>query len=286
MDEFGFARNLSRLADKRRPFSVATVVRTSGSSLGKPGFKMVIDHDGEVVYGTLGGACPDGPIVEVARETMDTGEPRLVKVFLDDVETAVEGTVKSRTRDEIHVETNCGGMMEIYVDPYLPPDRLIVVGEGGRDPLKDYLIKMGKLLGVEVVVIDHKPVLSSQPDVLIDEMDYDVGQFSFSERDSVVLLTKGAQDVEYLTTLSQAEVRYVGLLASRKRITQNLKELRSKGVSEAFLKRLRAPIGLDIGAISPAELAISILAEVVATKHGRQFPRKGRMVKTSKAAGQ
>ncbi len=279
MDDFGFARTMGRLVEERRPFSVATVVRITGSSLGKPGFKMVISKDQKVVYGTLGGACPDGPIVEVAREVMETGEPRLVKVFLEDVESAVKGTVTSQSRDEIHVETNCGGVMEIYVEPYLPPDRLIIVGEGGQDQLKDHLISIGKLLDFEVVVIDHKPVLSSQPDVMIDELDFDLGQFPFSERDSVVLLTKGAHDVEYLRCLAQVKLRYVGLLASRRRLAQSLKELRSGGVEEAFLKRLRAPIGVDIGATTPGELAISIMAEVVADMHGRKLPRKGEAAK-------
>jgi xanthine dehydrogenase accessory factor len=285
MNDLGFARVLGKLAEERKPFSVATVVRTVGSSLGKPGFKMVIARDERIVYGTLGGACPDGPIVQVAKEVMETGEPRIVRVYLEDVESAVEATVRSQSRDEIYVETNCGGMMEIYVEPYLPPDRLVIVGEGGRDPVEDHLVQMGKTLGFEVVVIDHKPALSTEPHVLIDELDYDLGRFSFDERDSVVLLTRGAHDVEYLTALSRAKVRYVGLMASKKRVEQLLKELQKAGVDPAFLEGLRAPIGVDIGAKTPSELALSIMAEVVATKYGRRLPRKGE-VKATKAAAE
>jgi xanthine dehydrogenase accessory factor len=285
MNDMGFARVLGRMAEERRPFSVATVVRISGSSLGKPGFKMVIDHDGRIAYGTLGGACPDGPIVQVAQEVMETGEPRLVRVYLEDVESAVKATVTSQSRDEIHVETNCGGMMEIYVEPYLPPDRLIVVGEGGRDPVEDQLVQLGRTLNFEVVVIDHKPVLSSEPDVLIDEVDFDLGRFEFGERDSVVLLTRGSHDVEYLKALSKVKVRYVGLMASRRRVEQTLKELREAGVNSSFLEELRAPIGVDIGAKTPSELVLSIMAEVVATRHGRRLPRKGE-VTASKATAE
>lgn len=281
----GFARVLGRLAEERKPFSVATVVRTVGSSLGKPGFRMVVSHDLEIVYGTLGGACPDGPIVQMAKEVMETGKPRLVRVYLEDVASAVEATVKSQSRDEIHVETNCGGMMEIYVEPFLPPDRLIIIGEGGRDPVEDHLVQMAKTLGFEVVVIDHRPVLSTEPHVLIDEMDYDLRRFDFDERDSVVLLTRGAHDMEYLTSLSKAKVRYVGLMASKKRVEQTLKELEEAGVDPSFLKELRAPIGVDIGARTPSELALSILAEVVATKYGRRLPRKGEARVTEAAAG-
>ncbi|MDX1534738.1 MAG: XdhC family protein, partial [Thermoplasmata archaeon] len=240
----------------------------------------------EVPFGTLGGACPDGPIVQVALETLESGEPRLIKVFLEDVESAVRGTVRSQTRDEIHVETNCGGVMEIYVEPYLPPDRLILVAEGGRDPLEDHLVDLGKLLDMEVVVIDHKPVLESKPDVLIEEMDYDLREFEWNKRDSVVVLTKGGRDLPVLAALAGAPVRYVGLLASRDRIAHDMKELADLGVDQAFLRRLRTPIGLDTGATTPGELALSIMAEVVATKYGRRLPRKGSgsKSKASKAA--
>ncbi len=275
VSELGFVRVLGQMVEGRRPFSVATVVRIAGSSLGKPGFKMIINSEDQIVYGTLGGACPEGPIVEVAHEVMETAEPRLIKVFLDDVKSAVEATVTSRDRDEIHVETNCGGVMEIYVEPYLPQERLIIVGAGGRDPVEDSLVHLGKLMGFEVLVIDHKPVLSNRPDVLIDDVDFDLSRLRFSDRDSVVLLTRGERDVGYLAAISKAKVRYVGLMASRHRISEDLKGLQKKGVSEAFLKALHAPIGLDIGAESPSELALSIMAEIVAIRHGRQLPRKG-----------
>ncbi|MEE8198569.1 MAG: XdhC family protein [Thermoplasmata archaeon] len=284
MDEYGFARNLGHLVGDRKPFAVATVVGVEGSSLGKPGFKMIISGDQEVAFGTLGGACPDGPIVQVAVETMETGEPRLIKVFLEDVESAVRGTVTSQTRDEIHVETNCGGVMEIYVEPYLPPDRLILVAEGGRDPLENHLVDLGKLLDMEVVVIDHKPVLESRPDVLIEEMDYDLSEFDWTERDSVVVLTKGGRDISVLAALAEAPVRYVGLLASRDRIAHDMKELADLGVAQAFLRRLRTPIGIDMGATTPGELALSIMAEVVATKYGRRLPGKASKTKAPKAA--
>lgn len=275
MDDLQHARLLGRLADEGTPFAVATVVRIEGSSLGKPGFRMVISEAGEVLRGTLGGACPDGPIVQVAQETLESGDPRLVKVFLEDVATAVEATVRSQDRDEIHVETNCGGMMEVYVEPFRPRERLIVVGEGGRDPVEDRLVQMGKILGFEVVVVNHQPVLSEEPHRLLDTPNYDLRDFAFRGTDSVLVLTKGARDVDHLEALATAPVRYVGLLASRKRVEEDRAALRERGIGEGFLDRLHAPIGVDLGAVSPAELALSILAEVVATRHGRVLPRKG-----------
>ncbi len=269
-----FARIVSSLVNRREPFAVATVVRTEGSSLGKPGFKVIISKDGEALYGSLGGVCPESAIVNTAQSTMKTGQPRTVKVFLESVEKAVEGTVVSQSEDEIHVETNCGGAMEIYVEPYLPQQRLILIGQGGKDDVEDALVKMGKSLDFEVIVVDHSPVLSEEPDELIKEMDYDISKFKFSESDSVVVLTKGGRDLEVLRGISRNRVRFLGLLASRQRVKDDLEALRKAGVPEKFVESIRAPAGADIGAITPPEIALSIISDIVATKYGKELPHK------------
>jgi len=238
-----FARILNSLVGRREPFAVATVVRTEGSSLGKPGFKVIISKEGETVYGSLGGVCPESAIVNTAQGTMKTGQPKTVKVFLESVEKAVEGTVVSQSEDEIHVETNCGGTMDVYVEPYLPQQRLILVGQGGKDDVEDALVKMGKTLDFEVIVVDHSPVLGEEPDELIKELDYDLSRFKFSESDSVIVLTKGARDVEVLGALSRFKLRFIGLLASRQRVKDDLEEL-------------------------------SIITDIVATKYGKELPHK------------
>lgn len=274
MDPAAFVRILSDLAAKREPFAVASVVRTEGSTLGKPGFKIVISKDGKIVHGTLGGGCPDGPIVAVARQTMETGTPRVVRVHLVDTTKAVEGTLASQSPDDIYVETNCGGTMEIYVEPYLPPNRLVIVGQGGRDELEDHLVHLGKRLGYEVVVVDHLPGLSESPDQLIEEVDYDLSKFPFDPRDAVVVLTKGERDVPVLTALSKVRVGYVGMLSSRARREQNFAALRNAGVPDSFLASIHTPIGLDLGGRTPAELALAILAEVVAVRQGHRIERR------------
>src|SRR5438093_13569063 len=120
-----FARILNSLVGRSETFAVATVGRTEGSYLGKPGFKVIISKEGETVYGSLGGVCPESAIVSTAQGTMKTGQPKTVRVFLESVEKAVEGTVVSQSEDEIHVETNCGGTMDVYVAHYLQNQRLI-----------------------------------------------------------------------------------------------------------------------------------------------------------------
>jgi xanthine dehydrogenase accessory factor len=274
MKQFEFAKTIAELAELDQPFAVATVVKTEGSTLGKPGFKTVISKNGDVLYGSLGGVCPESAIVATAKQTMATGQAKTVKVFLEDVERAVEGVVTSKSDDEIHVETNCGGVMEVYVEPFLPQQRLILVGQGGKDDVEDVLVKIGKILEFEVVVIDHSPVLSEEPDQLIKDPMFEIGKFKFKEGDSVVVLTKGARDVEILAALSRFKLKYVGILASKQRIQDDLSELRKMGIGEDFIASIRAPIGADIGSVTPPEIALSILAEVVATRHGKSLPRK------------
>jgi xanthine dehydrogenase accessory factor len=269
-----FARAVKDLVDRGEAFAIATVVRVEGSSLGRPGFKAIISSDGKVILGTLGGVCPESAIVTMALKAIRTGEPRLVRVHLESVEGAVRGMVKSQGEDEVYVETFCGGTMEIFVEPVLPPERLILIGQGGRDPVEDALIALGKMLDFEVVVIDPHPILSNQPDLLISERDFDIAKFGFRESDSVVVLTKGARDIPVLEALSHVRVRFVGLLASRRRVLEDLRALAKAGVSRDFLASIHAPVGVDIGAVTPEEIAVSILADILATRRGRHLPHK------------
>jgi len=267
-------RVMSELAQRREPFVLATVVRIHGSSIGKPGFKAVVSKDGRILYGSVGGVCPESAIATMSMESLHTGKARVVKVYLEDARNAVAGTLKSTNPDEVYVETNCGGMMEIYVDPYLPADRIVLIGQGGKDDVEEGLVRFGKVLGFETIVIDHLPVLSEEPDRLITDLDYDLGKFAFSESDSVVVLTKGERDVQTLEVLSRKKVRFVGLLASVQRLSDDLRELKAKGVAQSFMDSLHAPIGVDIGAVSPEEISLSIMADLVATKHGKHLPHK------------
>lgn len=261
MRSFEYARRMHELSSEGRRFAVATVVRIEGSSLGKPGFKAIITENGDI-YGSLGGVCPEAAIVETAKRTMHEGAPRLVRVHLESAEDALKGMARDG-EDEIHVETFCGGTMEIYVEPYLPSERLVVIGQGGKDDVEDALVRLGKMLDFQVVVLDRTPVLSEEPDLLVRDIKDDLSNFELRGNDFVVLLTKGAYDIPALEALSKKKVRYVGLLASRKRSREDFELLEKKGVSKEFISSVHTPVGLDIGAVTPEEIALSIIAEIV-----------------------
>jgi xanthine dehydrogenase accessory factor len=267
-----FTSFVDRLAERREPFVVATVVRIHGSSLGKPGFKAVVSREGRIIFGSIGGVCPESAIATIAHEALKTGQARVVKVHLEDARSALEGTLRNPSPDELYVETNCGGMMEIYVEPYVPADRLVLIGQGGKDDVEDGLVRMGKSLGFETIVIDHLPMLSEEPDVLITDLDYDLNGFQFAESDTVIVLTKGERDVPTLEVLSKKKVRFVGILASLQRVAEDVEDLKRRGIALGFIESLHSPIGADIGAVTPEEVVVSILADVIATKRGRHTP--------------
>lgn len=259
-----FPKVLNELIERRERFVVATIVNVTGSTLGKPGFKIIITGDKDVPYGTLGGACPESSLFPHAKEVMKSGKPKMVKVFLEEAKDAVLSMNRTVPENEIHVETFCGGIMDIFLEPYNPTSRLVIIGQGGKDDVQDSLIRQGKILGYEVALIDHAPVLNNEPDVVFKEVEDNLSNFELYPTDSVVVLTKGARDIPILQALSKAEVAYVGLMASRNRVKADKEQLKSKGVSEEFIEELYAPIGIDIGAITPDEIAMSIMAQIVA----------------------
>ncbi len=273
MKNLDFIKRLHELTDQGVSFAVATVVRIEGSSLGKPGFKAIVTGEA-VLFGSLGGVCPESAIVSTAEKVIESGRPRTVRIFLEEAGRAIAGMAKSGSEDEIYVETFCGGMMEVYVEPYLPSDRLVIIGQGGKDEVEDALVRMGRFLDFEVVVIDRTPVLSEQPDKILRDIKDDLSNFEFKPTDFVVLLTKGAYDIPALLGLSSSQVRYVGMLASRKRIKEDFEQLRAKGVREDFLGSIHSPIGIDIGAISPEEIALSIAAELISERRRKSSEAK------------
>jgi len=248
---------------------MATVIRTEGSTLARRGFKILISHEGRVVGGTFGGGCPEGPVVDLALAAMRDGESRIVRIHLVNATEAIAGMARGSSPDEIWVETDCGGSLEVHIEPMLPSERLVLIGQGGKDDVEEALVELGRVLGFEVVAVNPNPQFRAKPDTIISTALPGPSELALSRHDSVVVLTKGERDVAVLRSLAESPARYVGLLASHRRAEKDRAELRDAGVSAPFLDRLHTPIGLDIGARSPAEIAVAVLAEVIATKYGK-----------------
>lgn len=263
MENGEFFGKVSELIGQNRAFVIATVIDSEGSTLAKPGFKLIIDSNDHVMAGSLGGGCPESAIIPAARDALSTGRTRKLKVHLEESEKAMEAMLKHPSDDEVYVETFCGGNLTIFIEPFLPMRRVILVGQGGSDSVEDALLEILKWSGFSSVLFTPAPGENSRADVTIDSLQTNPWDFDFTETDSVVVLTKGNKDVEVLHGLSTRKLRYVGLLASRKRSAKDREELAKKGVDEKFIKSIHTPIGIEINAITPREIALSIVSEIV-----------------------
>jgi xanthine dehydrogenase accessory factor len=234
---------LSLAADLRssgKPFALATVTWRQGPSSGKGGSKAVIRPDGSVT-GWIGGACARPTVVREALASIEDGKSRLLSL----------GTAETRP-DVVRVPMACAseGAMEVYVEPILPaPDMHII----GSSPMTETLASLANTLGWRVSLLDE-PSFGD-----------------LTEASMVVIATQGDFDEPAVEAALATPARYVGLVASEKRAAGVMEWLRSRGTGEEALSRVRSPAGLDLGPVEHDEIAVAILAELVALRAAGGF---------------
>ncbi len=224
-------------------FALATVVRCERPTSASPGAKALIRGDGAVT-GWVGGACAEPVVVREALKALGDGQPRLVALVGEGGAEArrVEGLVP------YPMTCHSGGTLEIYVEPFVPKPLLVLVGHG---PMLETLAALGRATDFDVMPLPSDPAHE------------DLGRLSLGPSASVVVGTHGSGDEEALAQILSGGAGYVSLIASRKRAAAITRTLAQRGVADDRIRRLKAPAGLDIGAATPAEIAVSILAEVI-----------------------
>ena len=225
------------------PFALATVVRCEAPTSAKPGAKALIREDGSV-QGWVGGACAEPVVAREALRAIRDGRPRLIGLYGEG------GRVPGRIEGMLEFGMTChsGGTLEIYVEPYLPKPVLVLVGHG---PVVETLATLGRAADFAVSALT--------PDALPAEVE----RLLITSRASVVVATHADSDEEVLERVLRTDAGYVSLVASRRRAGVILEALRARGVPPDRVGRLKAPAGLDIGAVTPQEIAVSILAEII-----------------------
>ncbi len=220
---------------------------------------MLVFADGRTV-GTIGGGCYESDAIGRARDVIASGKPVLATYDLNDDFVQESGLI-------------CGGQMEVYIDPVTPAPRLYVVG-GGH--VGWHLARVASDAGFRIHVIDDREKFANierfpMADAVVVE---DIGDWlhraELPSSAYVVVVTRGhTHDFDALRALAARDLRYLGLIGSRAKIARIFDALQEEGLPTECLARVHAPIGLDIGAVTPAEIAISILAELIAVRHGR-----------------
>jgi len=237
----------------REAFALATVVRCERPTSAKPGAKALIRRDGRIT-GWVGGACAEPVVVREALKALGDGLPRLVAL-------AGDGAAEARSGEGLvayPMTCHSGGTLEIYVEPYVPQPLLVLVGHG---PILEALAVLAR-----PVEFDVRPVSA-------DAAPEELSRLSPGPSASVVVGTHGSADEDVLEQILKGEAGHVSLIASRRRAAVVTRTLAQRGVADDRIRRLQAPAGLDIGATTPAEIAVSILAQVI--QHRRSAAATG-----------
>lgn len=244
-----FVRRLEARIRAGEPVAVATVVRIHGSASAKPGAKAIIDAQGRTLFGWVGGGCAETRVCEEAQQALRDGLTRVIELDLDD--------------EVLGVGMPCGGSMEVYIEPVLPAPKLLVLGHGA---IAETLVEMAK--GLEFHVAVNDPLASAErfprADVRV-ERDPGYEKLDCDAQTHVVIATQHKGDYDALRAVLEAGPAYVGLIASAKRSALVFERLREDGLDPTCV---RAPCGLDLGAQTPQEIALSILAEIVQRRRG------------------
>ena len=241
------------------PFALATVVAVQRPTSARPGAHGIVRLDGSI-EGWVGGSCAQPVVVREALRAMTTGEPRLLRLSREPVtERRGDGAI------EYVMTCHSGGTMEVYVEPHLPKADLWVCG---LTPIAAALASLGAAMGFRTTVIDPGAVADDHPDATVHAHDRLVSLLP-EARPFIVVATQGQWDEEAVAMALARSASYVGLVASPTRAAAVRAWLLDEGVAADKIELLRAPCGMDIGATSPQEVAISILAELVAVRRGR-----------------
>jgi xanthine dehydrogenase accessory factor len=239
--------------------AMVTIVAAHGSTPQRVGARMLVFPDGRLV-GTIGGGCYENDAFWKAREVLGTRRARLVHYELSDDLAEESGLI-------------CGGQMDVFIEPIEPAPHLYILGAGH---VGFQLGQIAPNVGFRLHVVDDRQKFANHErfptadEVVVESLDQWVTTAEIPASSYVVVLTRGhRQDFDVLRALSNHSFRYVGLIGSRAKVARLTDALIDAGVSADWIKQLRAPIGFDIGAVSPEEIAVAILAELIAVRRGK-----------------
>lgn len=239
--------------------ALVTIVSTNGSTPQRVGAKMLVYADGRTV-GTIGGGCYENDAFWKAREALTSRKAARVKYELDDDFAQENGLV-------------CGGQMEVFIEPIEPSPAVYVIGAGH---VGYYLAKFAHEAGFLVHVVDDREAFANRErfptaaEVVVEDVPAWLAAATLPPSSYVVIVTRGHRhDLDALRAVVQRDLRYVGLIGSRAKVARVYEQLAEEGVDPERFAHVHAPIGLDLGAVTPQEIAVSILAELIAVRRGR-----------------
>jgi xanthine dehydrogenase accessory factor len=250
---------LAEALERGEEVALVTIVAAKGSTPQRVGAKMLVYSDGRTV-GTIGGGCYENDAFGKAREAIASRRPLNVKYELNDDFAQETGLV-------------CGGQMEVFIEPVEASPDVYVFGAGH---VGYFVARLAHDVGFRVHVVDDREKFANAErfgdgiEVIVDNIPAWLQSHALPPTAYAVIVTRGhTHDLDALRALSAAPLRYLGLIGSKAKVRRIFDALIEEGTPEESLRAVHAPIGLDIGAITPQEIAVSIVAELIAAKHGK-----------------
>jgi len=245
-----------KLQREGRSGAVATIVNSRGSIPSFQSAKMLIRDDGSIA-GTIGGGCVEAEVWQAAREVIVSEKPRSLSFDLNQDPKYDTGLV-------------CGGTLEIFIEPVLPVPLLYIFGAGH---VAMELFKAARNAGFECIVIDDREAYANAQrfpgaqQIIAKDFDDALKELTPTESSYIVIATRGHRDdMRVLRWAVQTPARYVGMVGSKRKAITVFRELTREGLKSDLFDRVHSPVGLDIGAVTPAEIAVSIVAEMIAAR--------------------
>ena len=263
---------VAQMKAAEQAFVLATVVRTVSVTAAKAGAKAIIRPDGTIVAGWIGGGCAKGAVLKAAREALADGEPRMVSVQPENL-LAELGVKPGDNKDGVRFASNMcpgKGTMDIFVEPVLPHPSLVILG---ASPVALSLAAQARQLGYHVTLAAPAADLTAEPDahVVVDGF---APRYLKDARRFVVVSTQGKGDEAALKAALGLEADYHAFVGSRRKMAALRDKLIASGVDAVAIGDVKAPAGLDLGAITPEEIAMSILAEITIERRRGQRDAK------------
>ncbi|WP_208977820.1 XdhC/CoxI family protein [Labrenzia sp. 011] len=259
---------MSRLQSGNEPFVLATVVRTISVTAAKAGAKAIVDREGSIVAGWIGGGCVRAAVLKAAKAAFEDGETRLISIQPPEL-LAERGVEPGEEREGVQFSRNMcpsQGTMDIFIEPVLPRPRLVVFG---ASPVAVALAQQARSVGFDFTVCAPAEDLAVFPSG-IDRNTGFCSDIQSNAETYIVVSTQGRGDLAALEEAIKVPARHLGFVGSRRKLKTLLEKLADKGIAPVELDRIKGPAGLDLGAITPEEIALSILAELMMLRRQNQ----------------
>ena len=256
---------LLRLRGQGQKCALATIVEVNGSIPSYESAKMLVREDGSIA-GTIGGGCVEAEVWNAAREVMQTERPRQLRFTLGEDAAYDNGLI-------------CGGQLSVFVEPVIPSPKAYIFGAGH---ISRSLSKAANLAGFSTTIVDNREAFANRdrfPEaetIFAEEYEDVFPKIELRDTSYVVIVTRGHRDdMRVLRWAVQTPARYIAMIGSRRKVIGVVKHLQAEGIPTPAFDRIYSPMGFDIGAITPEEIAIAVVAEMIAVRRAPEGSWRG-----------